>query len=215
MSPNDVIDRAALLRDLGYTHAEAQEAAIEALIEAGLTNARKTGITTAKGDRVREVLSGALVRLCHRCQAHAAADGRRVVPCGHPTECDRCGGSPNAHALERAWAAMRERTLRKLLVVGGSPAVHTELRSRWPSDLELRIVPGDGNHDQGSAGQNLRWADVVVVLGGSILAHKVSTLYTRPDGREAWKVVTVHRRGVSVLAEEVLRHVELRDPHAT
>ena len=133
--------------------------------------------------------------------------GRRPVAADDPTRCERCGGSNNRLAMERAIAAFRARGYRRLVVVGGAPGVHQALLSLWPADLELRIVDGDDrNHTRTDARAQLRWADVVVVWGGTVLAHKVSLLYTGSQGDDRGKVISLNRRGVAALAERLAAH---------
>jgi hypothetical protein len=192
---------------LGYSHPEAQAAALEVLIARGLTNPRKTRIAEFKRSGSREALSAELERLCERCSQRPPPSGRRRVPVGEPSECERCGGSPNKVAVEEAARLFRMRGLRRLLIVGGAPKVHQEFRDLWPDDLELRIVPGDERHNATDARAQLRWADLVIVAGGSILPHKISLLYTATTGAVAAKVIQVNRRGVEALASRLSQHL--------
>lgn len=202
------LDREVLLDELGYRAPGAQAAAVEVLAGAGLTNPRKTKIAAAKRDRCRAVLAAALVRLCERCLPGPDGDERRRVPVAEPTECELCEGSNNKLAVDRAISAFRRRGLRRLVVVGGSPSVHQELRALWPGDLELRIVDGrDRRQDRALARANVEWADVVIVWGSTVLDHRVSTLYTGQEGDGRRKVIAVGRRGVEALAEGVVRHL--------
>jgi hypothetical protein len=207
MATGDVINRSTLLCELGYAHPEAQRAAIEALVAAGLTTQKKTGIAASKRRKCRDVLSQALVRLCERCRTDHVSDGRMVVPTAHRAECDQCAGSRNRLAMQRAAEVFRRHGLRRLVVVGGSPGVHRELKALWPSDLQLRVVPGTDRHVEAAARANVAWADVVIVWGSSELAHKVSRLYTAITGPDARKVISVDRRGIQALAERISRHL--------
>lgn len=203
---SDTIDRRLLLKELGYGSSKAQDIATEVLVAAGLTKAHKKNIALEKRERVREVLAQALIRLCPGC-ASLAEPGKRQVPCGHPSECEECGGAPNRLALTRAAQAFRQRGLRRLLVVGGAPSAHEVLRSEWPTDLALRIVDGEPSHSLTAATANLEWADVVVVWGATILPHCTSRHYTR-HYRHSAKVIQLRRRGVESLAHRLIEHLK-------
>ena len=101
-------------------------------------------------------------------------------------------------------AACRRGGVRRIVVVGGSPDLRRELRGLVGDELELRLVDGTRSPDRRSARSDVAWADLVVVLGSSELAHKVSTLYTK-DPEARGKLVTTGRRGIEALADEVSR----------
>ena len=217
----DTLERAKLLAELGYGHPQASLRAVEILTAANLTNPRKTGIAAAKRERVQAVLQQALLRLCARCmaqgQAHGQAHGlgqghhtsgpdedREAVPTQDQRHCERCGGSANRLAVDRAAAACRRSGIRRVVVVGGAPGVHRALTDLWPSDVELRIVPGTDRHVGRQARTNLEWAGLVVVWAATELDHKVSTLYT--DGKPK-NVIVATRRGIEALAERIATHL--------
>lgn len=196
------LDRAKLLKELGFGHPEAAEAALSVLIAAGLTNARKKAVAASKRSRVEEALEAVLIRRCARCADLPPADGFVAVPVEDPSFCDFCGGSSNRAALRRAADACREAGIARVLVVGGAPGVHAALRALWPPDLELRIVGGTDRHTLSEAGANLGWAHAVLIWAPTVLAHRVSELYTKPRRDH---VIMVHRRGVEALADALAR----------
>jgi hypothetical protein len=175
-----------------------------ALEQAGLTNPRKQRISAAKADRAREALDARLARLCSGCAGRHVPDGREVVLVT-PAACARCGGSNNARALRELVEATAAAGVRRLVVVGGSPALRNELRAELDGTLELRLVDGVERRTKAEAQGDLAWADVVLVWGSSILARKVSTLYTRDAG--STPVVVVPRRSIEALAGELVRHL--------
>jgi len=198
---------ADLLAELGYGHPTAKARAIEILIDAGLTTGKKSGIAAEKRPLVRDLLKRNLVRQCPRCREKGL---RESVPTARSTDCESCGGSLNRGAMNQAWEALRRRAIRRVVIVGGGPGVHSEIRTLVPEDIELRIIPGDANENEKSARSNLSWADLVVVWGGSILSHRVSGLYTEARSREKGKVVSVQRRGLAALAKRILEYCESR-----
>lgn len=194
-----------LLEQLGYGGAN-EAAALKALHEAGLTRAGKQRIAARKRDDVARALRERFVLSCSRpgCQEHARATGRASLPASKQADCEHCGGSDNRQAVARLCAALRERGLQRLVVVGGSPAARENLSALVDAQVQLRLVDGVARRTKTEAQADLRWADRVVIWGSTQLDHKVSSLYT-DTGDE--RVLVVHRRGIAALAEELLARI--------
>lgn len=188
-----------LLAELGFRGTAARQAARAAIEAAGLTNARKQNIASSKVPAVTALLAERFVVVCARasCRAAVAHEAREVIDAEQPADCDLCGGQQNRAEVDRAVAALSARGLRRLVVVGGSPSTHEELRALVGARLELRLVSGTDRRTGREARADLAWADLVVVWGGTELDHKVSKLYT--DEKSA-RVVTCSRRGIAALA---------------
>jgi hypothetical protein len=201
---SESIDRERLLRELGYGHPQALVRALEVLVLANLTNPRKAAIAVEKRPRVAAALEDALVRLCARCIGEPPNDGREAVPVEEATHCERCGGSRNRLALQRAAEACRRRGVGRVVVVGGAPGIHKVLSRIWPKGIDLRIVSGTDRHTGPQARTNVDWADVVLVWASTELDHKVSILYTKA---RSGKVVVATRRGIEALAETLVEHL--------
>jgi hypothetical protein len=201
-----VRDRAIddVLAELGLTGDDAARGR-RVLEEAGLTRPGKERIAEGKVERAREAIAAVLLRLCARCSPRGAGDRRELVVVPQ-TACTYCGGSAHRAALHDVEAAFARHGLRRLVVVGGSPAVREELQR---FDLDLRLVDGTTRHTSDESGRNVDWADVIVVAGGSELAHKVSRLYTR-DERARGKLATADRRGVEAIAAAAVEHLARR-----
>jgi hypothetical protein len=202
--PTPDIDKRELLRQLGFAGDLAPYDA--ALREAGLSRAEKTRISEAKRERVREVLEARFMRVCARgdCQSAAAAldDPRVRVAASEQAFCETCGGSADRTALDAMARACAARGVRRLCIVGGSPATRERLqRTLRGSGLELRLIDGTTSHSLKSAESNTAWAHVVLIWGSTELDHKVSLLYRGP------KVVQIARRGVQELARAVVKAV--------
>jgi hypothetical protein len=196
---------AEFLASLGLGEANAVRA--RALLEAeGITNARKTRISIDKLDRALDALDAHLARFCASCSERTDAAGRDVVIVPAAV-CPRCGGSRNDRALAELAQACEAAGIRRIVVVGGSPNVRRELGA-LDGSLELRLVDGTERRTRAEAERDRAWADLVVVLGSSELAHKVSTLYTRAGG--AAPTITVARRGVEAIAGAIVEHARRR-----
>lgn len=205
---SDSVNRDRMLAGLGFSHPDAARAALAALVEAKLTLEHKENIAAAKRADCEALLAGRFLRRCHVCEAAGEGDdGRRAVPASRP-DCEVCGGSANRHAVERAVGAFRRRGLKRLVVVGGSEATHKDFVARWrAAGLEVRVVDGTSHHTAKDARANAAWADVIAVWGSTVLPHKVSKLYTDPEGPDAAKVAANNSRGVASLADRLCDHL--------
>jgi len=201
-----------LLAELGFRTPELQQRARAVLEQAQLTNARKQNISSAKRETVGRVLGERFILVCARASCrHAAGAGREVLHASRPTDCAICGGQQNRVEVDRAIAALVARGMRRLVVVGGSPGTHGELRALVGNRLDLRVVTGTDRRTGRDAKGDLAWADLVVVWGATELKHKVSKLYT--DGKPR-HVVTCPKRGIAALAATIVEAVRRRDSAA-
>lgn len=211
--PRDISD---FLRTLGFTTPGAQRRARAVLETAGLTNPRKKGIAAYKLKAAEKALAAALVRVCgDECSALARAMSRErrepVVTSG--VGCEVCGGSNNRRAAIACALTLRRNKVRHVLVVGGTAPQQHELRSLLDGDgVALEFVDGTGrSHSQRDALANMRRADLVVIWGPTPLRHAVSNLYTDAP-LPGLRVITVPRRGIEALCEEVRRSYGPRPP---
>jgi len=197
------------LADLGFATDEARGRARAVLEAANLTNTRKQRIAASKLPAVADALRARLVVVCSRgsCRAAAQQSGRELIDAAQPSHCEVCGGAANRTEVDRMVGALSRAGYRRLVVVGGSPSTHEEIRALIDTRLELRLVPGTDRRTSRAAKADLDWADIVVVWGGTQLDHKISELYTtaRPP-----HVITCPRRGIAALAATVIRHLAVR-----
>ena len=198
----------------GVTLAPSRDQARAALEAAGLTRAGKARMSDEKLARAGAVLDAAFFPVCAApaCAQAAAASGRTPLRVEPRTHCASCGGSDNRRAEASFLEAARAAGVRRLVVVGGSPAVREELEAQLGGGLELRTVDGTERRTQDRARADLEWADLVLVWGATELHHKVSTHYTQASPQLRRKVVHVTRRGVAALLAEALEHVRRTRP---
>ncbi len=198
-----------LLAELGY-RGSAGATARQALEAVKLTSPRKQRIAESKREQVATTLTARFARACvgATCQAAAAATGKELVLVDAASDCEFCGGSRNEEALDRAAQAMLAAGVRKLLIVGGSPNSHREVRDAIGGRIELKLIEGVEKRRTGKdARQQVDWADLVVIWGGTQLDHKVSTLYT---GLRSPKVITATKRSAQALAETIVEALQRR-----
>jgi hypothetical protein len=217
MRPGDVIEVDALLRDLGYAHRKALKASRAALIRAGLTRDGKSAIPASKRGSAADLLRREFALLCSnsdcreeyeaRIRSGMAPAGRKILPALDEGRCEVCGGSNNARAVGRLIRLLALHGVRRMLVVGGSPASRAQLESLLAGTVALRLVSGTQRRTREEARRDLEWADLTVVWGGTQLDHKVSNLYSRGRTSGAF-IVMLRRRGIEALAQVVSDRLE-------
>jgi len=198
------------LGEQGITGPESRARARVALEEAGLTSARKVRISEPKLPRAEQVLAERFYRVCaaSACQQVAKTSGREPLPVEPRSHCEHCGGSNNRRAETAFLEACLRHGVRKVVVVGGSPAVREELEDKLGGRIELRMVDGTERRTAVKAQSDLEWGDLVLVWGATELHHKVSSHYTQPGTPHRHKVVHVARRGVAALLDAGITHLE-------
>lgn len=177
----------------GATTRGVARAALEA---AELTRPGKTRMSVEKSERAAEVLRGHFALHCHAadCIAFAQHSGRQPIASETKQTCERCGGSENARAAKD----LTEAGIRRLVVVGGTPATREELERLLGKQIELRLVDGTQHRASDRAKADLEWADRVLLWGATELHHKVSKQYADVTATRH-KVVHVPRRGIAQL----------------
>ncbi len=202
------VDIDGWLETLGYVSGAAERAR-RTLEEAGLTRPGRSRISAEKWPRAERLLAERFVLHCTSpaCTEAAARSGREPVQGAQKSHCAHCGGSDNRRAEAELIDTCARAGVRRLVIVGGSPAVREELRDALGAALELRMVDGTERRTQDKARGDLAWADLVMLWGSSELSHKVSTLYTQGAGPQRRKLVHVARRGVAALLGAASEHL--------
>ena len=207
MSADRDIDGWLAERGLGLADSRARARA--SLEEVGLTRAGKQRMSEDKLARAGSLLDARFFPHCGAtaCLEAARASGReplQVTPRGH---CAHCGGSDNRRAERAFLEACASAHVRKVVVVGGSPAVREELATLERA-LELRLVDGTERRTSDRARGDLEWADLVLVWGATELHHQVSTHYTSAPPPLRRKVLHVPKRGVAALLAAAISHLQ-------
>lgn len=200
----------ALLEELGFVRVASKQWARQALVDAGLTNARKQNMAVAKREAAVAAIEERIARVCasEACRNALDAAGphapRRVVEVASEG-CEVCGGSDTARATQAMAQALVAAGRTRLLVIGGSPNARTSLRdSLRGTPVEVEFVEGDRPTGTKRARDLADRADVVVIWANTQLDHKVSTPFATAAPE---KTFTCARRSVAALADEVSRHV--------
>ncbi len=95
----------------------------------------------------------------------------------------------------------------KVTIVGGSPTIRDRLGSLLEGALHRRFVDGTGRRTKDQAHADVVWADLVLVLGASELAHRMSDLYTRVELALRWKVLQTPRTGIASILDFAAEHL--------
>ncbi|RKH47565.1 hypothetical protein [Corallococcus sicarius] len=198
------------LAERGVTLMDARVRARGVLEEAGLTRPGKARMSEPKLMRAAEVLTERFFQVCAdpACLQVATASGREPLRVEPRTHCARCGGSANRRAEVAFLEVCRSLDVRRVVVVGGSPAVREELETKLGNHIQLRMVDGTERRTSDRAKSDLEWADLVLVWGATELHHKVSGHYTHGPPAHHHKVVHVVRRGVAALLDEAMIHLQ-------
>ena len=138
----------------------------------------------------------------------ANASGREPLLVEPRTYCEGCGGSNNRRAVADFVEACQRKGVRRVVIVGGSPAVREELEAQVAGQIELRLVDGTERRTRTRRRHNLDWADLMLVWGATELHHKVSAHYTGGPASVSRKVIHVTRRGVAALLEAAITHLK-------
>lgn len=193
MSADIEIDAWLAEQGLTVDHRASARATLEL---AGLTRPGKTRLSVEKLERCAAALRAHFALHCQSadCIAWATSSGREALTSLTKNTCHRCGGSDNARAAQE----LTEAGVRKLVVVGGTPATREELERLLGGRVELRLVDGTRHRPIERAKADLEWADRVLLWGATELHHKVSKQYADAPAARA-RVVHVPRRGVAQL----------------
>ena len=125
------------------------------------------------------------------------APGRAVVRVPKP-RCEVCAGSDIRRSVRRFVDACLLTGQRHVLIVGGSPKYHRQLRDLVQHHrLRLELVPGNVRRTARQAQADMARADVVIVWGGTLLDHAVADLYKDGPAR----VLRVPHRGIGRMLE--------------
>jgi hypothetical protein len=217
IKPSSPVDAARniddFLRAHGYNTPEARQRARAALEAAGLTNPRKKNIAAYKLADAERAVSAALVRVCgEKCVrlARSMRTERREPVITTGATCEVCGGSNNRRATITCAALLKRKKVKRVLVVGGTPNQHQELRELFDGDgITLEFVDGTNkSHTQRDAIANMRRSDLVVIWGPTPLRHAVSEHYTSRYSRETVpnvRIIPIPKRGIEALCNEIIR----------
>lgn len=208
MSADRDID--AWLAERGLSLPDSRARARAALEEAKLVNPKKARMSEQKLERAEAVLAERFYRVCTApaCRQAAQASGREPLTVEPRTHCESCGGSNNRRAVTDFIEACRRKGVRRVVIVGGSPAAREELEEQIEGKVQLRMVDGTERHTGEKARHNVEWADLILVWGATELHHKVSEHYTSGPPGTRDKVIHVTRRGVAALLDAAITHLK-------
>ena len=198
------------LAERGLTPPDSRTRARTVLEEEKIINPKKARMSEQKLARAEAVLAERFFLVCSAaaCMQVGRSSGRELLQVEPRTHCESCGGSNNRRAVTDFVEACERKGVRRVVIVGGSPAVREELEEQLGGRVELRMVDGTERHTGDKARHNLEWADLVLVWGATQLHHKVSAHYTNMPPPVNRKVVHVTKRGVAALLSEAVSHLK-------
>lgn len=169
------------------------------------------------GEQVTRLTEGIETRAALHCDhgycsrtAQKAHSPEIVIPVRDATFCTVCQGSPTRRAIAEASEVCRESGVRRILVVGGMPASHTEMKKHAPASIEFRLVEGDLDRPRQRVVADLRWCDLAVIWGSTPLGHSLSGSYLRKKSSSGPFILRINRRSVEALCQEIVKHLARR-----
>jgi hypothetical protein len=163
-------------------------------------------------DAIELTASEPLARILDERVAFVARDldvdlGPECVIVRVPAErCEITGGSDIQAGFRKFLDACRRAGVRRMTIVGGSPAYRRELdqlAAPHARELKLNLVSGTKRRERKRAEADKRTSDIVVIWGATELDHSVSAVYTQGTGN----VLTVRHRGISRMLGQVAEHL--------
>jgi len=156
-------------------------------------------LETTQPDELKRLLTDKVAWACASCRSGMT---QPAVVDVSSEECDVCGGSSIAAAAHRFLEACRTAACRRVLIVGGSPRYHAQLKSVLSSGgLELLLVEGDWKLPTARARELIDRAQRGFIWGPTILDHAVSGLFHAPH------IETVPVRGIVRFLDEAARRL--------
>lgn len=157
-------------------------------------------------DSVRPVCSAVACRTVARLN-------RWVVVSSSAARCSNCRGSDNRRWFQLMALQLKRAGRERVLVVGGAPDCHADLKRllRDTPRLKLKIVDGEKRLDASRARALVRGVDVIAFWAGSVLPHAVSDLLkdaARSEPHLVRAVTPTGARGVASLCQAVLTALE-------
>jgi hypothetical protein len=209
----DAVPIEELLDSLGYSTSAARTQARRTLEDAGLTNPRKKSIHPQKREEVEILLESRFLRYCgSRGCAEKAVKGDRELILVPRVGCEACGGRKAPREARVLASACHSLGFGRILVVGGGPKQHKELRNVVGNDLRIDVIDGERRVDSSRARTLARGADIIIVWGSTILPHKVSVSVKHTEF--AFKTLQIIERGVPALLRNATEHCRRRGPAA-
>jgi hypothetical protein len=189
------------LNEIGIAGHAQQATARRVLEETGFTRSGRRNMARVKEPAAQEALRRALAfhcssEACQRSLAEQPNDDRISVLVERHA-CEICEGSVNKTTLEEMGHALLDAGLSRVVVVGGTNAIFSQIRGMSPQGVQWRFVDGTRRVGAKAAASDLAWADVILIWATTPLPHTVSGLYSQDS-----RTITVRSRGIAALARE-------------
>lgn len=136
---------------------------------------------------------------------------KKVVFTKEPSACRICRGSAIRRGLEQMAEACGKAGIHRILVVGGAPASHKELKNNAPEGIEFKLIEGDVSRDKQRAAADMKWCDLAIIWAGTILGHGVSQNYAKGRKEDSPHVLVVKRRSVEALCKVVVQRLQTKE----
>ena len=197
------------LNEIGIAGHAQQATARRVLEEARFTRSVRRNMARVKEPAAQEALRWALAFHCSNeaCQRSLAEqhDDDRIPVLVERHACEICEGSVNKTTLEEMGHALSDAGMSRVVVVGGTNAIFSQIRGMSPQGVQWRFVDGTRRVGAKAAASDLAWADVILIWATTPLPHTVSGLYSQD-----LRAITVRGRGIAALGREAIIFAERR-----
>lgn len=198
-----------VLKALGFSGASARRDLAPLLPEEVGALLGQTHLDAAQVQAIEAAIAAHVARCCgdRECSAALQGRGRVVLIIADQSQCDHCHGSNTQRSIQGLIQAFSDRGITRLLVVGGSPNSHDELRALIPSAIKLKLIAGTSRVNRKEARDHLMWSQVAAIWAPTQLDHKVSNLYKGGRTGDGHKPVHVAHRSIEFLAQALVDHL--------
>ena len=200
-----------MLKDYGITNKDSQRNARIALFTAGIIQKTpdRANIACDKINRARETLTDQFRWHCNNGECRRIAGEIVALPLllVEQHACSICQGNPSSSKLDLMADVAIAAGKRRIAVVGGTEKKEREIRRKSPQGMEWRFIDGSTVRDGRYYRAHRQWADIIIIWQSTPLDHRVSSHF---DGKGDDRVITVRRRGIDCLANEIMRYCRTR-----
>lgn len=204
-APSPRQDARALLEARGLVGDSEVDRLLRAVGELHEGAALISSLDVADPERLELWLEDRVALVCGNCPT---APGRAVLQVP-PPRCDVCGGSDIKRAVKRFQDAALLSGLGRIVIVGGSPQYHRQLRALVTEPrISLNLVPGDRRRTLKQVAADEAGADLVIVWGATLLDHSLSQLYGRNGGR----ILRIPQRGIGRMLDRATEGLTREGP---
>ena len=201
---------ADMLNRFGITGKDSQQTVRNALFQSRVIQKNPDRLNTScdKVNRAQQVLSEQFLWHCNNgeCRREAAAQNTvKPLLLVEQRACHICDGNPSVKALQNMAEIAIDAGKSRILIVGGTEKKEREILGKCSGLVQWRFIDGKKARDDRYYRSHRKWAEIIIIWQSTPVDHRVSEHF---DGKGDDRVVTLRRRGIAALVDEVVRHCQ-------